>query len=168
MKGRYSGRHMTIYTTTIPGAASIASWSYKVESLTIKAKHRLKIIDWHRSHGNNISLTSRHFGLTRHTTRQWLKRFNQYGVVGLNDLSRKPINLRKPTTSSNIIHLKEFYEQGNICCSAESMKKKLAEWQHTWNNIRPHQALNYLTPNEYLDKYNKGRLPTKDTIILQS
>ena len=63
---------------------------------------------------------------------------------------------------------REFYEQGNICCSMDLMKKKLLEWEYVWNSIRPHQSLNYLTPNEYLDKYTKGRLPTKDTIILQA
>lgn len=346
MKGRYSGRHMTIYATTLPGAASIASWAYKVEHLTPKARHRLKIIDWHRSHSNNKSLTARHFGLTRYTVRRWAKRFNQYGVLGLNDLSRRPKNLRKPTTSSDIVgriielrkqypawskykigailrreninvsdstvgrvfkrkdlidkrisrkrkksannpkkrfpkgmkianpgdmiqmdvkyvtliggrriyqftaidvlskrrvlryysslasknganflkqcidsfpfkikniqtdngaeflkdfdrlckkleiphyfiyarqpkqntyveishqaDQREFYGQGNICYSIDPMNKKLAELEYIWNNIRPHEALNQLTPNEYLDKYNKGRLPTKDTITLQA
>jgi transposase InsO family protein len=50
----------------------------------------------------------------------------------------------------------------------EVMKKKMAEWEYIWNNIRPHQALNYLTPNQYLEKWRNGRLPTKDVITLQT
>ena len=63
---------------------------------------------------------------------------------------------------------REFYQQGNIYQDFEVMKKKLAEWEYTWNNIRPHQALNYMTPNEYLEKWQTSRLPTKDVITLQT
>jgi len=103
MKGRYSGRRMTIYGTTIPGAISIANWASKVEPLSLKGRRKLKVIDWHRAHGKNISLTARHFGLTRYTVRQWLKRFKKQGILGLNDKSHRPKHLRKPTTSWDTI-----------------------------------------------------------------
>jgi len=48
------------------------------------------------------------------------------------------------------------------------MQTRLKQWQDTWNEVRPHGALNYLTPNEYLLKWQQGRLPTKDTITLQT
>src|SRR3989344_267588 len=44
---------------------------------------------------------------------------------------------------------KEFYQQGNVDRDIESMNKALSEWEYKWNYIRPHQALNYLTPDEY-------------------
>lgn len=103
MKGRYSGRRMTIYGTTIPGAISIANWASKVEPLSAKGRAKLKVIDWHRAHGKNISLTARHFGLTRYTVRQWLQRFKKQGILGLNDKSHRPKHLRKPTTSWDTI-----------------------------------------------------------------
>lgn len=337
---------MTIYGTIIPGAASIASWANKVESLTNEAKHRLKIIDWHKSHNNDKSLTSRRFGISRREIRIWLKRFDQCGVIGLNNLSRRPHNVRKPATSidkvkkimelrkqypawskykigailrregfvvsdstvgrtlrrKNLINKRisikrsrsaknpkkrfpkgmkiasfgdmiqidtkyvnliggrrihqftaidvlgkkrvlryysslsskngadflnhcikrfpfsiknvqtdngpefqkdfdklcrelnlphyyiytrtpkqntyveishgadqrEFYEQGKVCSGIDKMNEKLQEWEFIWNNFRPHEALNQLTPNEYLSKYMQGRLPTKDVIILQA
>ena len=346
MKGRYSGRHMTIYGLIIPKSISFANWYEKVGSLTPKAKHRLKIIDWHRSHGQNISLTARHFGLTRYTVRQWMKRFKEHGIPGLNDKSRRPKHVRQPTTSQNIVfavarirkqypawskykirvlleregikisastigrilkrrglinekvsrkrkraglrpkkryprglkisspgdliqmdtkhimlvggrkfyqftaidvltkkrvldiyssesskngaiflkqclkefpfsvkaiqtdngapfqknfeklcenkelphyfiyprHPKqnsyveisqkadkyEFYQQGNVSSSLSVMRKRIKEQEHVWNEIRPHQALNYLTPNEYFEKWRNGRLPTKDVITLQT
>lgn len=346
MKGRYSGCRMTIYGTTLPGAASIARWASKVESLTPKARHRIKIIDWHKVHGNNVSLTARHFGLTRYTIREWHKRFRQYGITGLNEQSRRPKNVRKPTTSWNtvirIVQLRnqypawskhkirallkregiqtsdstvgrvlkrrnlidkkaskkrkkaalhpkarfprglrisepgdliqmdtkyimlpggrrfyqftaidvlvkkrvlraypsqssrngahflqecflnfpfpikavqtdngspflkefdrlckdkglphyfiyprspkqntyveishgadkrEFYQQGNVSSLLPVMQRRIREWENTWNNVRPHEALGQLTPEEYLAKLKTTRLPTKNVIILQT
>lgn len=63
---------------------------------------------------------------------------------------------------------REFYQQGNVYKDFTTMQKKLAEWEYTWNNVRPHQALNYLTPNQYLERRQASRLPTKDIITLQT
>jgi len=94
---------MTIYGTILPGAASIARSAALTGALTERAKYKIKILDWHRAHGNNISLTARHFGLGRTTLHRWVKRFRHYGIIGLNEHSRKPKNVRKPTTSGNIV-----------------------------------------------------------------
>jgi len=67
MKSRYAGRHMTIYGYVLPGAISIARSAFLAGNLSERAKQRLKILDWHKSHGKNISLTARHFGITRYT-----------------------------------------------------------------------------------------------------
>jgi len=113
MKGRYSGRHMTIYGSLVPGAASIARSAALVESLTERAKYKVKILDWHRAHGSNVSLTSRHFAISRITLHRWLKSYNKYGVVGLNEQSRRPKHLRQPTTQWNtvirIVQLRKQY-----------------------------------------------------------
>ena len=66
-------------------------------------KDKLKIIDWLRSHNNNISLTARRFGLNRETVRIWLKKFSQAGMLGLNDKSHRPKNIRKPATDWRIV-----------------------------------------------------------------
>jgi len=103
MKGRYNGRRMTIYGTILPGAVSIARSAFLTEKLTERAKYKLKVLDWHKAHGNNTSLTARHFGLGRMTLYRWIRRFKHYGVIGLNEDSRKPKQLRQPTTSWNTI-----------------------------------------------------------------
>ena len=324
----------------------MARWTQRVEGLTDDAKLRLKILDWHRSHESNISLTARHFGLDRRTIRRWQRRFALRGPVGLNDESRRPKRVRKPIIDSdtvwkaikirkeypawskykiqallqregtivsvstigrilkrrglidkkisrkrsksakhprvrfprgmrisapgdmvqmdtkyimlvggkkhyqftaidvlskrkvmrvystqsskngalflewclrtmpfeiravqtdngapfqkyfdalclkkNLPHYytyprspkqnsyveishgadeREFYQQGNIYENIETMRTKIAQWEYVWNNIRPHQALNYLTPNQYLEKWQTSRLPTKDVITLQT
>ncbi len=346
MKGKYNGCRMTIYGTILPGAASIARSAALVNSLTERAKYKIKILDWYRTHGNNNSLTARHFGIGRVTLYRWLKKFKQLGVVGLDEESRKPKHIRQPTTFWNtvirivqlrklypvwskyklrvllareeiqisastvgrvlkrrgLINLKisrkrrkaalrpkarfprglriseagdmiqmdtrhimlpggkrfyqftaidvlgkrkvmrvyssessrngakfleecllgfpfpikavqtdngstflkefdklcqvkgiphyfiyprtpkqntyveisqgadkrEFYQQGNVCSLLPAMQRKIKEWEDIWNNVRPHQALNYLTPSEYLFKVQNSRIPTKDVIVLQT
>lgn len=337
---------MTIYGTTLPGAAGIARLAGKILNQTKRAKERLKIIDWHNSHGQNQSLTSRRFGVDREALREWLKRLKQLGPAGLNDRSHRPNKFREsklkwevkkrvleirrenPTWSKYIIsaiikteglttnpsavgrflkkkglinhkisqrnqksvknpkkrfprdlvikrpgdmiqidtkfltgvggiklyqftaidvltkirvlsvssslsskqaaiflklclskfpfkiraiqtdngkefmkyfdqlcrkrkiphyfieprcpkqnsyversHLtdeKEFYCQGNMRSSVTLLQPLLEKWQNKYNTVRPHQALNYLTPMAYLNNYQKGRIPTKEFIPLQT
>src|SRR3989344_2189376 len=347
MKGRYAGGHMTIYGHLLPGALRIARLAERTGYLTELAKYKLKILDWHKAHGENISLSARHFGLTRKPLREWLKQLKQGGPAGLNEKSKVPKHRRSPTTSSEVIwqtvkirkqypawskckirrilerdhglitsasnvgrilkrrglidkkksakrrkaalrpklrfprgfriaeagdmvqmdtkyimlpagrkifqftaidvlskkrvlraypslssrngrlfleeclrvfpfqvkavqtdngreflkefegkcqelklpHYwthprtpkensyvershgsdeKEFYQQGNVYQDRELMDKKIREWEDVWNNIRPHEALDYRTPNEYLKYLKTTNLPTKNVIILQT
>ena len=346
MKGRYAGRHMTIYGAILPGAVSVARWADKVQPLTEEAKKKVKILDWHRNHGKNVSLTARRFGRTRKTIRNWQKRFDRYGLVGLNEQSRRPKNVRQPITPWEVVsetvklrkqypawskykirvllkrkglivsastvgrifkrrdligkkisrkrrraalrpkarfprgfrigspgdmiqidtkHInlvagrkiyqftaidvltkqrvlmyypslssrngadflkhclaefpfkiknvqtdngseflkyfdrlckekviphyfiyprtpkqntyvenshgcdeKEFYQQGNVCSDLAAMQTRIKQRQDIWNKVRPHEALNYLTPHEYFIKWQRGQMPTKDTITLQA
>lgn len=346
MKGRYSGCHMTIYGTVLPKQALLARLADLADHLTIRAKHKLKILDWHKNHGENISLSARHFGIDRKTLRRWIKNYSSCGVYGLNDKSHRPHNLRRPITNIdveikiiglrkkypawskyklkailaqeninisestiarilkrhnlikdkismkrqkaskktkkrfvkgfkianpgdmvqidtkyitviggrrfyqftaidvltkqrvlrvyssqiakngrnfinaclkelafkikniqtdngsefmgefdrylkqlNIPHYftyprhpkqnsyvenshgsdeREFYQQGNISSVLKDMQSRIINWQNIWNSTRPHQALNYLTPNQYYTKWQEGRLPTKDIITLQT
>ena len=62
---------------------------------------------------------------------------------------------------------REFYQQGNVNKDVDAMNKTLEEWEYIWNNVRPHEALGYLTPNEYLNRIQGTILSIKDTIILQ-
>ena len=50
----------------------------------------------------------------------------------------------------------EFYNQGNICESLEKQIEKNKAWDDVYNNVRPHQALNYLTPMEFYKLYKKN------------
>jgi len=103
MKGKYSGRHMTIYGSVLPGAVGLARWAFKTENISEKAKQKLKVIDWIRAHKGNLSLTARHFGLTRKTVKKWRNNFNKFGIRGLNEKSHRPKKLRTMITSWLII-----------------------------------------------------------------
>jgi len=104
---------MTIYGAILPGAGIIACSSALTDKLTEQAKHRIKILDWHRAYGSNSSLTARHFGIGRMTLHRWLKRFRKFGVIGLNEHSRKPKNVRRPVTAwpvvARVVELRKQY-----------------------------------------------------------
>ncbi|MEW5817810.1 MAG: helix-turn-helix domain-containing protein [Spirochaetota bacterium] len=74
---------MTIYGYVLPGARAIARSAFLAGNISERAKQRLKILDWHKIHDKNISLTARHFGLTRYTMRDWQKRLDKLGPRGL-------------------------------------------------------------------------------------
>ena len=52
-------------------------------------------------------------------------------------------------------HTEEFYE----CCSAAptvaALGAALREWEQTYNTVRPHQSLGYLTPQEFWESYQR-------------
>lgn len=104
---------MTIYGHILPGAVSLANWAVRT-NITEKAKQKLKVVDWLRLRGgNNVSLTARRFGLDRKTVRKWRDKFNQIGLLGLNNKSHRPKNVRKPTTDwkivSEIVRIRKQY-----------------------------------------------------------
>lgn len=336
---------MTIYGTVLPGAGIIARSLFLAGNLSAKAKGRLKILDWLRARGGNVSLAARHFGIDRETIRVWRDCLAKDGPRGLEDRSKRPRKVRQPTTSPDIVagvvklrrrypawskykivpllpndlktsastigrilrrrnlinhkisrkrwkaakhprarfprgmrisapgdmaqmdvkHVmlpggkryyqftaidvltkqrilglyrsessrsgkdfllrclrefdfgikavqtdngsaflgefeaccrelgllhyfihprspkqnsyveishgadeREFYQQGNVRIDFAIMEAKLKEWQRIWNEVRPHQALDYLTPRAYYEKWQRGRLPTRDVINLQT
>jgi len=74
---------MTIYGTLLPGARSIALGVWRTENLTQEARKRVKVLDWHRAHRGNASLTARHFGIHRETLGIWAERLKKGGPVAL-------------------------------------------------------------------------------------
>jgi transposase InsO family protein len=62
----------------------------------------------------------------------------------------------------------EFYQLGNIWQDREKMEEEIRKWQDVWNNVRPHEALNYKTPRAYFEELKGRNLATKDVIILQT
>jgi len=48
---------MTIYGYVLPGAVRLANWAART-NLTEKAKQRLRVVDWLKKHGDDISLTA--------------------------------------------------------------------------------------------------------------
>lgn len=95
---------MTIYGHILPGSIRIARLAERAGYLTERARQKLKILDWHKAHEENISLTARHFCLTRKTLRIWLKQLKRDGPAGLNERSRAPKNRRRPSTLSDIAY----------------------------------------------------------------
>jgi transposase InsO family protein len=57
---------------------------------------------------------------------------------------------------ANRTHTEEFYEITDELPAVGPLRGALLEWERTYNTIRPHQALGYLTPAEFLDQLDPG------------
>lgn len=51
---------------------------------------------------------------------------------------------------ANRTHAEEFYEVTDADFDIHSLNPALRQWEQIYNTIRPHQALKYLTPNQFL------------------
>jgi putative transposase len=51
---------------------------------------------------------------------------------------------------ANRTHTEEFYEITPCALSIAELNRELEAWERTYNTVRPHQALGYLTPQEFL------------------
>src|SRR5262249_29982950 len=47
-------------------------------------------------------------------------------------------------------HTEEFYEVTELEWTVPAVNRPLPEWERIYNTIRPHQALGYRTPREFL------------------
>ena len=65
--------------------------------LSRDARRRLEMVDWHRAHGGNVSLTGRHFGYSRPTVYRWLRRYDRTRLETLEDRPSAPRRRRRPT-----------------------------------------------------------------------
>ena len=98
---------MNVYGSILPGAATLArllpegrSEARERPQLSRDVKRRQAAIDWHEAHGRNASLSARHFGISRSTFYDWLKRSRSGGAKALADRSRRPRRVRQPTWSA--------------------------------------------------------------------
>ena len=66
-------------------------------NLSRDARRRLAMLDWHRAHGANVSLTARRFGVSRPTVYRWLDRFDRLHHESLEDHGSAPRRRRRPT-----------------------------------------------------------------------
>jgi transposase InsO family protein len=79
------------------------------------AAHRLAIIRHAQEVTGNVALTCRYFGISRHTYYNWFRRYEEFGVEGLRDRSKRP--LRSPNATSGevigkIAYLRKTYHFG--------------------------------------------------------
>ena len=59
---------------------------------------------------------------------------------------------------ANRTHTEEFYEFYEGELKIISMNKALQEWERVYNYLRPHQALGYLTPQQFLLKCRRKKI----------
>jgi transposase InsO family protein len=71
------------------------------------------------------------------------------GIALLTLPPRSP-KLNGAVERANRTHTEEFYEVTTAEATLADLRPALLAWETTYNTIRPHQALGYLTPAEYL------------------
>ena len=89
---------------------------------------------------------------------EWRKEFEaecQKRTILLFVLPPRSPRLNGCVERANRTHREEFYQTEEIALSLNEHNQQLARWEYTYNYIRPHQALDYLTPDEYYQQYLK-------------
>ena len=79
------------------------------------AAHRLAIIRHAQEVTGNVSLTCRYYGITRQAYYKWLRRYEEQGLEGLRDRSRRPHVIpheTKPEVVDKIVYLRTHYHFG--------------------------------------------------------
>ena len=54
-------------------------------------------------------------------------------------------------------HTEEFYEVTESSFNVAELKGELLEWERTYDTVRPHQALGYLTPLQFLEQWKENQ-----------
>jgi putative transposase len=58
-------------------------------------------------------------------------------------------------------HNEEFYEVTPDRWNVPDLNRQLRAWEHVYNTVRPHQALGYLTPEQFLVRWQSQRKAQK-------
>jgi putative transposase len=54
-------------------------------------------------------------------------------------------------------HTEEFYEVADLCWTVAELNREALAWEHVYNTVRPHQALGYKTPKQFLEEFALAR-----------
>ena len=93
----------TIYTTTLPNNAVLAR--IRNVQLSREAKLRLRIIEHYLHRTRNVTLTCRHFAISRSYFYKWFKRYNPKYLTSLENRSTRPHTVRPVTYDTSFVAL---------------------------------------------------------------
>jgi len=125
MKGRYAGVSMRARKATLPGVARLARLPAEPST---EATRRLTVMKWYEEHGRNVRLTARRFGFSPDTVSRWVRRYEERGVRGLENRSRRPIHVRRPQTPPHVVQrILELREESPGCGREKLHRLLLAE-----------------------------------------
>lgn len=105
-----------VNNVTVPTRNQNALARLDLRELSQAAKLRLKWFDWYASHGQNASLTCRHFGISRQTFYRWKKRYDPKRLQSLEDHSSVPHKRRQRMwTTAQVLAVQKQREQYPWC-----------------------------------------------------
>lgn len=121
------------------------SYFKKYDHLSKNAKLRLKWMDYYFK-CENVSLTCRHFGISRKTFYKWQQKYDPSNLYTLEDESRAPINRRQPEITSEqklrIIQLRKKYIRYSKIKLAKIYLREYHELISSWKIQRVIQQYN--------------------------
>jgi transposase InsO family protein len=77
----------------------------------------------------------------------------QKGIL-LFELPPRSPKLNGRVERANRTYREEFYDCSTATPTVAGFQADLRQWEHIYNHVRPHQALGYLTPAEFLAAFN--------------
>jgi transposase InsO family protein len=63
-------------------------------------------------------------------------------------------------------HTEEFYEVTDTSFEIAELNQALLEWERVHNAVRPHQALGYLAPEEFLKLHRQNKRKEEVSLII--
>lgn len=100
---------MSTYGSIIPGGPTLrgllprlAAEGREAAALSRPARVRAELVRWHYQHGSDANLTAAHFGFSRSSVYVWVKRQKELGDRGLEDRSKRPKHVRRPTWTTDL------------------------------------------------------------------
>lgn len=93
----------TIYGTILPNNQALSR--IRNVKLSKQAKFRLQIIEHYLHTTHNVSLTCRHYAITRSYFYKWFKRYNPNYLVTLESQSTRPHAIRQATYDTDFVAL---------------------------------------------------------------
>jgi transposase len=94
--------------------------------LSTDAVQRLKWFAYALEHESNVSLTCRHFGISRSTFLRWAERFDGNADM-LDDHSRRPHTMREPETNPKVVELIKTIRTEHVTMGKEHVCTMLRE-----------------------------------------
>lgn len=85
------------------------------QQLERQAKHRLAVIRHAQEVTGNVAQTCRYYGISRQTYYRWLRRYEDKGLPGLRDRSKRPLVSPRATPAeivTKIVYLRQNYHFG--------------------------------------------------------
>ena len=93
----------TIYITTLPNNARLTR--IKNVRLSREAKLRLRIIEHYLHRTRNVTITCRHFAISRSYFYKWIKRYDPRRLASLENQSTRPRTVRPATYDLGFVAL---------------------------------------------------------------
>lgn len=88
---------------------------FSERELERRARHRLEILTHAEEVSGSIAATCRYFGISRNVFYRWQRRYEEFGIDGLKDRSKRPHHSPNATEAElveKIIHLRQNYHFG--------------------------------------------------------